>query len=283
MSGKNGICHICGKQGILTYEHVPPKAAFNKKKVTVTQGGELPKIIQNSLLPKEVFKSKDIKKIHKQRGMGGYTLCEKCNTFTGHFYADAFVEMIRQAIYINHSLGGVGQFKPGDQYVYHFRKLYPLRIIKEIFAMFFSVNNNSFFQAHSDLQHFILNKDSRYLDKDRYAVYAHILSGVLLRYSGVNVILNTKTGLTRVVSEVPSPPFGFVLEIEPSIKDRSIESNIIEFATYKYNDKVDITLTVEVKESNYYYPLDYRSNDEIITTRFRNRLQSTLDDIAKEM
>ena len=40
MSGKDqyGICHICGKIGRLTFEHIPPKTAFNSKKAIVYNG-----------------------------------------------------------------------------------------------------------------------------------------------------------------------------------------------------------------------------------------------------
>lgn len=28
-----GICHICGNDGKLSYEHVPPEAAFNNHRI----------------------------------------------------------------------------------------------------------------------------------------------------------------------------------------------------------------------------------------------------------
>ena len=35
MDKKYGICHLCGKYAELTFEHVPPKSANNKKRATL--------------------------------------------------------------------------------------------------------------------------------------------------------------------------------------------------------------------------------------------------------
>jgi len=31
----DGVCHICGERGALSFEHIPPKAAFNNRPVVV--------------------------------------------------------------------------------------------------------------------------------------------------------------------------------------------------------------------------------------------------------
>jgi len=38
---KEGKCRICGKIGPLTYEHVPPRKAFNSNKALVYYGREI--------------------------------------------------------------------------------------------------------------------------------------------------------------------------------------------------------------------------------------------------
>ena len=44
---QEGFCHICGRYGKLTFEHIPPKKALNSKKAMVYQGEEaLKKYIQ---------------------------------------------------------------------------------------------------------------------------------------------------------------------------------------------------------------------------------------------
>jgi hypothetical protein len=61
---RHGICHLCGREDRLSYEHVPPRAAFNSRPLVATALDELLGMSGN--LPKgQIF----------QRGAGAYTLC----------------------------------------------------------------------------------------------------------------------------------------------------------------------------------------------------------------
>lgn len=66
---KIGPCCICGIEGKLSFEHVPPKSAFNDHPVLVAS---LKELIGN--WDGEIASIKG--KVH-QLGGGGYTLCEK--------------------------------------------------------------------------------------------------------------------------------------------------------------------------------------------------------------
>jgi hypothetical protein len=82
-----GACHLCGDHTKLSFEHVPPKAAFNDRPV-----------VQVSI-EKLIKKESDLDNISGktfQRGAGGYTLCEKCNSLTGGWYGPAYVDWIYQ-------------------------------------------------------------------------------------------------------------------------------------------------------------------------------------------
>lgn len=48
--------------------------------------------------------------------------------------------------------------RPSLEYPFH---LHPLRVLKQIVCMFFSVNNPGFQQAHPDLVRFVLNREVR--------------------------------------------------------------------------------------------------------------------------
>jgi 5-methylcytosine-specific restriction endonuclease McrA len=81
-----GTCHICGIKGKLTFEHVPPKAAFNDKPILLTT---LEDAIAKGLEP--ITKGET-----QQRGAGGHTLCGNCNNNTGGWYGNYFVEWTYQ-------------------------------------------------------------------------------------------------------------------------------------------------------------------------------------------
>ncbi len=79
----HGICRLCGYHKKLTYEHIPPKSAFNDQHLVF-------QTMQNML---EGHKNK-----HFRKGMGEYSLCEKCNNTTGGWYGEAFVDWTRQGL-----------------------------------------------------------------------------------------------------------------------------------------------------------------------------------------
>ena len=69
------ICHICGQHKKLSFEHVPPKAAFNDNPILRTN---FEKVLASENLDELQGKV-------QQRGSGAYTLCEKCNNDTSAF------------------------------------------------------------------------------------------------------------------------------------------------------------------------------------------------------
>jgi hypothetical protein len=75
-----GICHICGEQTDLTFEHVPPECAFNDK----------PFIYTTLMEGMDIGPNDPLKGTLQRKGMGAYTLCGRCNNQTGKWYGDAF-------------------------------------------------------------------------------------------------------------------------------------------------------------------------------------------------
>src|SRR5688572_23653295 len=84
-----GICHICHRRGKLSFEHVPPRRAFNR----------LPVVAHTLNHPLAITKRIPFGTTLKYRaGMGVETICERCNGFTGDYYGFAFAEWMRQAL-----------------------------------------------------------------------------------------------------------------------------------------------------------------------------------------
>ena len=80
MSRKHiGICHICGKEGELTFEHIPPRNALNNQATKMYSGDNLIKRMQGEKAKYE----------NQQAGAGRYSLCASCNNNTGQWYAPA--------------------------------------------------------------------------------------------------------------------------------------------------------------------------------------------------
>jgi hypothetical protein len=168
-SAMDGTCHICGAYGKLSYEHIPPRSAFNDKPVLYTtilkilQAGDLDGLTGKKL----------------QRGRGGNTLCERRNSTTGHWYGGAFADWAYQAM-------DVIKATQGQTTLIHHFNIFPCRVIKQIVCMFFSVNSPAFREAHPDLVRSVLNRDSKYLPPN-VRIYAFYTMSDRSRASGVTV------------------------------------------------------------------------------------------------
>ena len=128
-SSKSGTCRICGFEGKLSFEHVPPKAAFNNHPLVLAGIHEL--------LGRDLD---EIRGRTHQKGAGAYTLCERCNNRTGHWYGEAYVEWARQALMIVRATGGQAT-------LYYNYWLRPLRALKQVICMFLS-----FFRTYPHLR-----------------------------------------------------------------------------------------------------------------------------------
>ncbi|RKU14480.1 hypothetical protein C6501_08165 [Candidatus Poribacteria bacterium] len=262
-----GNCRICGIYTKLSFEHVPPEAAFNNHRVV---GKHIFELINKD--PDYYF---DGKGHISQRGAGAYTLCEKCNNDTGAWYGDAFANFAHQSLYIlKHAKG-----RPSLYYPF---RIYPLRVIKQIITMFFSINKDQFRFSHPDLVKFVLNKNERYLSPDiRILVYftlgphARYVGGTSISAIEVNPDEISRDMLDDMLnqyqrdypkslysSEIAFPPLGYVLSFGLEPLDNEL-TDISFFARYPYGDWTSLHLKLPVNPVNTWYPGDYRSKEQI--------------------
>jgi len=250
-----GQCHICGKQELLSFEHVPPQAALNKNKMLMMQGVEIigketPNWISNGKT-KEPF----------QGGIGEYTLCNSCNNNTGAWYGRHFVN------FVNYGLKNTINVQKHNKQILEVRFLNvnPLMVIKQILAMFFSINFSTFSNCNRQLRDLLLEKNKRYINTSTYSIGIYVLVGDVGRRIGLSGITDIFKHESRTLSELCHPPFGYVLEINPSRTNKSPYCDITYFANdFEPNSIRDFTLQIPVLESNSIYPADYRTKEEIL-------------------
>lgn len=241
---RHGKCCLCGIEGSLSFEHIPPRAAFNDRPV-------IRSCFENllGLGPDEPIRGRT-----QQRGMGDYTLCSRCNNNTGQWYGSSFVAWCYQGYDILAKSGG----NPSLIYLYH---LLPLRIIKQIIVMFFSVNGPEFRDAQPRLVKFVLNKEEKYLPPGpRFFVYYNISS--TLRTVGVIGTLDINSHEINIFSEINYFPFGYVMTLDSPAPDTRL-FEITHFARYGYNEFAVNTLRLPVLPTHLWYPGDYRTKEQI--------------------
>jgi hypothetical protein len=246
-----GICHICGNFGDLTFEHTPQKKAFNNRPVIKVKFEEA-----ISLGPEEITNGPI-----QQGGIGAHTLCHKCNNNTGSWYGSWFVDWCYQGMDILIRSGG----KPSLIYMNY---VFPLRILKQIVTMFFSVNPDSFAKANPELVRFVLNRDAKYLPpKYRFFVYYNTTGK--FRFSGIVGKADIYNGKFTLMSEITYPPFGYLMTIDSEPPDGRL-FEITHFARYSYNDFKVMNLKLPVLPTHLAYPGDYRTKEEILEQAARS-------------
>jgi hypothetical protein len=266
-----GKCHICGEHKVLSYEHVPPVSCFNNRTSRIYKGMDMVGATnKTNSLPWEIGKltaERNIKYEQKQKGIGWCTLCERCNNNTGSWYANSYGDLARQG-YLGLKAFGLKNIKHENGYTISFKNIYPLRILKQILAMFCSINSPNFCDTNKGIREYILNKESKIIDSSKYCLYLYISMGKILRYCGESTVMNVGKDLnvlgSRTVSELTAIPFGHLLEIDPAEDRVKQEGNLFSlFSSYDYREKVDMDICLPALEVNTLFPLDYRTKSEI--------------------
>ncbi len=240
-----GTCHLCGTTGDLSYEHVPPRAAFNRRPVRRARSETL-------------FQTADLDHIRGdllRRGAGAHTLCGRCNNFTGTRYGPAYVEFAHQAGRFLRLLAAPGIHQ-------HTYTVFPLRVLKQVIAMFASTIGPAFHKTCPELKRFVLNEFATGLPAE-YAVFALLTAADRGRASGPVGIGDLARRTHSVFSEITFAPLGFVLALGESAAPDASLIDITFMAKYLYDDCVPLTLALPVLSVYSPLPGDYRTREEV--------------------
>ena len=222
-----GTCHICLCTKQLTYEHIPPKAAFNDRPTIDIAIQDAISLGPNSR-PRGPL---------QQRGVGRYSLCEGCNNKTGHWYGKDFVDWCYQGAFLLLRSEG----KPSLQYRYH---IFPLNVLKQIASMFLSINDEWFCKGNEELARFVANPRVNHLSPT-YRFFVHYNISNALRSVGHSVKANLETGNLIELSEITFPPFGYVMTLDSDPPDNRLVE-ITYFSKFEYREAKDLWLSFPV-------------------------------------
>jgi hypothetical protein len=246
---QNGICRICKKKTELSFEHIPPKAAFNK----YTRFRSVPYLeyVQNS-------HREDYKPTAKlqQGGVGDYCLCRNCNSFLGNNYVPDYFKMaqVGKAIF---------QDKNFEKAIFTTVEISPLRLLKQALAMFVCMNEPEFTDENPELLHFLKNpKEQNLPDKFRVFMY--------LNHAGqIRKLTTMYTNIYGLVNELAFPPLGFVLSVNSNNSFPLTE--ITHFKNIDSEYRGDVNFELLNHPTHLPFPIDYRTNEEIEETIRKSR------------
>lgn len=242
--------------GPLSWEHVPPEKAGNEGRVVNVAG---PAAVH--VRPWDPPRGKI-----EQRGVGEYTLCPKCNNDTGSWYGDSLVAFSAQAVGVL-----LRSARPTRALAVPYLA-YPLRVLKQIVTMMFSVTPPSLRVDHPDIVRFVLDKGRRGLPKP-FRVFVYYTTGSATRWVGA---AQGRIG-TRVciMSELTFAPFGYVMTWGTEAPHPD-QCEITSFGAFGYDDFKGVHLALPTLHIESPFPADYRTREQV--ARQPPRLQPVVDE-----
>ena len=253
-----GKCKLCGKEENLTFEHVPPKTAFNSFPVKMYSFDEAIQVL-NGAAGRKPWDFDGLYGKINQRGSGDYYLCHQCNNTTGAWYMSEYVKLSK----IIHNMIIDKNLRPGNKYSFKILSIYPLRLFKAIMTMFCDINNDCF--GDEQLRTYLLEKESTSLDLNKYKVYLTLVTPQMRRIQGCTAMGNLYQKDPVILTEVASYPLGCILCIDKPDWFTPTGLLINDLATYSYNDKGDLKIAgIPYLDINSQFPADYRSKDDIV-------------------
>ena len=227
-----GVCHICGKYGELTFEHIPPKQAFNWQRAKIYNGNEA---LKRS-------KGEQAKYCNLQQGMGKYSLCQSCNNNTGAWYAQTYCDFAMDVI---KSLHKNEPLEHGDVVEFTFRGCCVLHIVKQVVTMFCSLLPYDEVQRLG-FDKLLLEKESNTVNRGLFDLRMYLTSpeNGQLMCGPTGVLIKKDKGIETVwVADLCAYPFGFILNLTPEIPVK-YGGSIMDMFNVKYDDKCDFKLSL---------------------------------------
>jgi len=250
-----GVCRICGTRGILTFEHVPAKAAFNRARVEIMN-------LEQWLARKDPGKAKRGR--IQQRGMGDVVLCAECNNVTGRRYVPELQRWAGAAAMLLNAIpdAETEDRDPSEKLIsFGLKGVRPLLFAKQFVAMILAINGGEFRVRNPGLAEFVLEPGRTGLPAG-YDLYLALYRGPKSRQAGVSGRLNTETGAMTLLTEIAHPPFAYLLSIEedePALK----AGKVTPLVNCGPDDVVDLDLELQVGFGHTIYPGDLRSRAQI--------------------
>ncbi|MDE6107074.1 MAG: hypothetical protein K2F83_00140 [Oscillospiraceae bacterium] len=247
-----GVCHICGQQKKLTYEHIPPQAGFNSTRQRLCTVDTLLNTPRSGNRPP--WDTAGLRYQQFQQGTGFYTLCGDCNSYTGSKYGTTYSQIIQR---IGSEILRIPKDERGYGLDIHIENVNLLAFFKQVLSMFCSINTPEF-GAH--FRTFLLDENSTEFDQDRYKIFMYLHAGKVVRYVPYQVQADVETGNVSAFSEISTFPVGFILYDVSGIQTKEFRGcDITPFSTCPYRDIQFADMSVPFLTCDTPFGLDFRS------------------------
>jgi hypothetical protein len=265
---------VCGADGPLTFEHVPPRSTFNRQRAEI--------LGMDAWLRRDAGGPSERGKI-LQRGSGFYTLCEDCNNRAGRLYVPEFRRWVGMGMEILFGNGGASRRYADcvhESYVtVEMREMRPARFVKQVITMLLAMSPARFAALNPELCAYAQDPAAVGLP-EHVQLYLTFFSGPCVRYiGGAGTMRNIGTDKpleVHYVLELAYPPFAYVLSVDeetPVLKT----GNITSFADVTTSQQGNLEMQLINGYGHTPIPLDYRTLPALEADRAANvRERATL-------
>jgi hypothetical protein len=256
-----GTCHVCLRERPLSFEHVPPSAAFNVDKVEVRGLKHWLERDDDGIRLRHVI---------RQGGFGFRRLCEECNNRTGSWYAAELSGWVQAAVAAIHALPPLAEMDAQLEdhgVMFHIEGVRPLAMVKQIITMVLVVNDVEFAVLHPDLRAFVLDRDR--IGLHDVQIYLALYLGPIVRFVGTSGKANLETSEAFVLSEVAYPPFSYIASFEEPPPLLNV-GNITGFAEIPYTTRATAEIELMVGFGHTPLPGDFRTAAQVERDRNEN-------------
>jgi hypothetical protein len=236
-----GICCICSRQRKLTFEHIPPKKAFNS-------GGGRSTTLEQLIAQEE---GHHVRYKRERKGFGRFSLCEDCNNNTGAWYGNDYIDWAWQGLRFQGNSGRLAM-------PFH---IFPGRIAKQIIAMFASIAGPNLLEKNPQLRKFVLDREAVGLPP-KFRLYAYLTSPDSEgRTSGIIASMNLGHSGPSVFSEIAYRPFGYILTMGSDPPSSGL-FDMTFFCFESFRSYRDLHLPLPTKHVHSHFPADFRTKEE---------------------
>lgn len=203
-----GKCCICGKEDELTFEHIPPRKALNDMPAKSFHGDSFKLLLTSK--DQKPWDTDGLKYENQQRGVGKYSLCKRCNNYTGTMYGNEYSRIARSIAFSLLSERKISEvtFLKGK-----IKVVYPLRFIKQVLSMFCSTTEG-LSECFPEIRKALLDKEYRIEGPD-FNIYMFVMKTTRIEWTGINAMMIANVSEPLLISELDVFPLGFVFDYDP--------------------------------------------------------------------
>lgn len=210
MGMKIGQCRLCGEIRALSFEHVPPRRAFNDQPVLIQQHkhlfGDNPYLLGKSS--------------RSQRGLGEYSLCECCQKNTGDWYARHYVAFAHQLAcnIVNPSNGSLTFM------------INPYRVFKQCLVLFASAERSGYLLRKPEYRKYLLDPHCTIRPTD-VRLYFYCTTSNTGRFNGWSAQASISEPSIIQCAEIAFAPIGLVMSFSQRVPNPWL-TDITHFSEY---------------------------------------------------